>query len=80
MKVRDLLEKLKNVDPNLEVFGYSEDEELLASGHQFRVLDLVDIAISDAERARTDDGVPTFKFGRTANSRSHVIVEMTGSF
>jgi len=80
MKIRELIDKLKLLDPDLEVVGYTEDQDLLASGHLFRLFDIETVIVSEAEKTRADDGVPTYKLGKTGHSKPHAVLEMTGSF
>lgn len=41
MKVRELQEKLSELDPELEVVCYSEDKKLLVEGRGFILLDIM---------------------------------------
>ena len=54
MKVADLVQKLKDLDPGMEVLCYTEDEGLLAKKSLFRLLDIESVEVSEAERLRVD--------------------------
>ena len=54
MKVRELQEKLSNLDPELPVVFYSEDEMLLAKDCGFTLFDVTNVSERQAERTRLD--------------------------
>lgn len=58
----------------------TEDAALLAKNHGFRLFDIVDFTVADAEKTRTDDQVPSLKFHQGPNSQRHVIIEITSDF
>ncbi len=64
MKVRELREHLKNIDPKLEVVCYSEDENFLVEKRGFILFDILAVNIVDAEQLRLDDGTPYLKFDK----------------
>ncbi len=80
MKVREIIDKLKVLDPELEVVGYTEDEDLLVAGHLFRIFLVESISVCEAEMTHTEDGLPTFRIGKTQSSKQHLVLNMTGTF
>jgi hypothetical protein len=80
MKVGELLDKLQNLDPKLEILCYTEDAPFLAKKHLFRLLDIESVETSDAERCRTDDRVPTLKLGLSSNSEKLAFLNVTADF
>ena len=80
MKVSELLAKLRELDSDLDVLCYSEDEEILRRPHGFRIFDINGIAVREAEKTRTEDGTPSLKFDKTEISSSHVLIEISSDF
>ena len=80
MKVKDLIAELEKFDPELDVVCYSEDEALLPPGHLFRLFDIEDVAASEGEWRKGDDGVPSMKFVSSESARKHVFIHVTSDF
>ncbi len=80
MKVKDLQEKLANLDPQLEVICYSEDEEFLPTRHSFRIFDIMGVDDFNGEKNRGKDSIPSIKFGRTKHSRKYASITITTDF
>ena len=80
MKVHELIEKLKKLDSDLDVICSTEDENILAKGHLFRLLEITSVDVAEGENVRGDDGLASLKLGRTSLSQKHVIIEVTGDF
>ncbi len=80
MKVKELQEKLSKLDPELEVICYSEDESLLPPNEAFRLLDILAVSTTNAEKDRLDDGTPYLKLGKGTDSSVIAILEVTTDF
>ena len=80
MKVKDLLEKLKQLDPEMDVLCSSEDSDIQSPNHLFKLFDILAIESADAEKCRDNNGIPTLKYGKTENSTKHAIMEITSVF
>lgn len=80
MKVKELVEQLKRLDPELDVLCCSEDENLLAQEHLFRLLDISGVSTVEGEKTRGDDGVPSMKIGKTPYSQLHAVIDVTLDF
>lgn len=80
MKVKELLHRLNQLDPELEVICYSEDSDLLSPKHLFRLLDVTGVSVIDGEKQRGDDGVPSFKLGKSSVSKKHAAIEVASDF
>lgn len=80
MKVKQLLRKLKDLDPQMEIYCYCEDDDLLATDPWFRLLDILDVSVVDGRRNRTDEQTRTFKFGPSAAAQKHALIEVTSHF
>lgn len=80
MKVRDLLSKLSTFDPEEEVLCYCEDEGVVPPNHGFRVFEIDDIDLTEAEKRRCADGIASLKLGKTEHSAPHILIHVTSDF
>lgn len=80
MKVRELQEQLRKLDPEMDVVCYSEDEKLLVEKRGFILLDIIAVNKVDAEQLRLEDGTPYLKFGRGPASTVLATMEVTPVF
>lgn len=80
MKVKDLVQKLNKMDSELDVFCYSEAEDLLPAGHRFCLLEIEGISVIEGEKCRGDDGVPSLKLGKSQYSKKHAVINVTSDF
>lgn len=80
MKVKDLLSKLSTFDPEQEVLCYCEDEGILPPKHGFRIFEINHIDLTEAEKRRCEDGIPSLKLGKTEHSAPHVLIDVTSDF
>lgn len=58
MKVKALIAELGKFDQDLEILGFSEDEELVPDKHIFRLLDIDGVDVAVGGRHRGDDIAP----------------------
>ena len=80
MKVKDLLSKLSGFDSEQDVLCYCEDEGILPRKHGFRLFEIDDVTLTDAEKTRCGDGIPSLKLGKTERSAPHVLIDITLDF
>ena len=80
MKVKDLIDQLNRIDRNLEVLCYTEDTDLLPSGHGFRLFEIEAVQEVQGKKKRGDDQVPSLKIGSGPQSQAHAIIEITSDF
>jgi len=80
MKVRDLRKKLSELDPESEVFGYTEDEKFLANGASFILFEFEEVTVSKAAWTRLNDNTPSLKFGEQADAKSIALLNVTSEF
>ncbi|HHY47086.1 MAG TPA: hypothetical protein GX506_07300 [Firmicutes bacterium] len=80
MTVGELIKQLKQLDPKLQVVCYSEDAEIQAPGHSFRLFAIEGVGVQEVETLRAPDGTPTMAFRKTPESRPIVILEITCDF
>lgn len=80
MNVKDLWTKLKDMDPKCEVLCYCEDESLSVDKHGFKLFEIAEVELTEAEMAKGEDGIPMLKFDKTRNSKSLVLISITSDF
>jgi len=80
MKVKNLIEQLNNFDEDLDIILLTEDESFVDENQLFKLLDISDINVADAERSRDEDRRPALTIGQTTTSSKYVIIELTGDF
>ena len=80
MKVKEVLAKLKALDPEQDVLCYCEDERDLPQGHRFRLFEIISIEVRDAEMMRLEDKTPSLEFGKTSNSQPQVLIDIISDF
>lgn len=80
MKVSELIAKLEQVDQDLEVLCYTEDEDLLPNGHGFRLMDVVGVQVAEGEQVRGDDEIPSLKLGKSPSAIRFATVQVTSDF
>ena len=80
MKVRELQQKLSELDPDLDVLCYSEDTKLVTEGRGFILLEIEAISTTHAEQVRLDDGTPYLKLGRGSGATALATLEVTSDF
>ena len=77
MIVRELIAALQRVDPDLDVYAYTEDEKLLRPGQGTRFLSIEHVDASGvAFEGRDAEGEPLLRFD---NSSSSVVALITVS-
>ena len=74
MKLRELREKLADLDPDLEVLCYTEDPSLVQPDRTFLLLDIRAVSTPHAERTGDEDG--GLRFGRNSGSERFVMFEL----
>lgn len=77
MKVQELINELSKLNPELEIVGYTEDEEL---SRHFRLFDITDISAVHVETSRDDQYRPLMKFGKSEVSHEIALLSITAEF
>ena len=80
MNVKELIKELEKQNPEDEVLGYSEEEELLAPKHGFRLLYIESVDTLEGEPVRGSDDIPSMKIGRGENAKRFVTLNVVGTF
>lgn len=79
MKIKVLIKKLQEFDPEKSIACYSEDEGLRSEEGPVQIFELLDISEVEAESSRLEDGMgkPWLKFGKSEHSSKFVLIEIT---
>lgn len=80
MKVKELIAKLEKLEPDLEIYGYTEDESLATPNKPFYVFDINSVDVQVAETFRDEDRSPSITFGESKNSRKLAFLNVTTDF
>lgn len=81
MKAKDIIDKLKQLDPDMDVLCYiEEDENIFKKGHMFRFLEIIDVSTAQGEVNRGEDGIVSMKFNRSDTSKKIGTIEVTSQF
>ncbi len=60
MKVKDLIEQLKSIDPELEIYCHFDGD--ISDEGQFSIFNIETVSSPLAARDRDNNGLPTIKF------------------
>ncbi len=77
MKVKQLIAQLQELDPDLEVLCYTEDNDVLPPNHGFRLFDITEAKMADGTRTRGEDHIPSLKLGKGPHSQPHALIDIT---
>lgn len=80
MKVKELIAKLEKLEPDLEIYGYMEDESLAKSNNPLYILDIDSVDVQVAEIYRDENRLPCITFGESENSRKLAFINVTTDF
>ena len=80
MKVKDLIAKLEKLEPELEVYAYTEDESLAKPNKSLHVFDIDNVDVQVAEAFRDEDRSPCITFGESKSSRKLAFINVTTDF
>lgn len=82
MKVKDLIKKLEEFNPELDVFISNQEEEIIGLNNFVRFFDIADISSANAETKRNDMSVVEFTLVGmpTKHSREFVFIDVVSQF
>lgn len=80
MKVKDLISDLGKIDPNLEIYGYSEDEYIATTKKPFRFFLVDSVSVNHVILSRDADGSPDAKFDSGPGSQKLALITMVADF
>src|SRR6266849_5469938 len=68
MKIGQLIDKLKKLDPEMAILCYTEDQDCLAKNHLCRLFKNDSVDVSEDQKCMRDDGVPNLKLVKSPGS------------
>ena len=79
MRVKDLISKLQDFDPDESIACYCEDEGLKTEEGPVQIFEISQVTKNEAEPIRLDEdnGRPWLKFGKSEKSSNFVLLEIT---
>ena len=79
MKIKELIKKLQEFDPEKSIACYSEDEGLRSDDGPIQIFKVLNVSEVEAESTKLDagSGKPWLKFGKSDNSAKFVLIEIT---
>lgn len=80
MKVNELIAQLRMVDQDLQVLCCAEDENLVAPGHLFRLLEIDGVEVTEGERMREESGVVSLRLGSGSSASKMACLSVTSDF
>lgn len=81
MKIKDLIAALEQLDPNLSVYGYSDDPELVGENEAYKVFSVDSVDANQVERDRDDlTGMPKLKFSDSKESQKVALLNLSYRF
>jgi hypothetical protein len=79
MKIKELIKKLQEFDPDKTIACYCEDEGLKTTEGSIQLFEVSDVSETEAVSSRLDDGIgkPWLKFGKAEKSIKFVLIDIT---
>ncbi|RON82431.1 hypothetical protein BK635_13090 [Pseudomonas chlororaphis] len=80
MKVKDLIEELQKLDPNLQILAACEDEGVVVPGYFVRPFEVTDASAASVEIDWDDEGRRTMCAVPAEDGQQFAIIEITSIF
>lgn len=80
MKVKDLIEQLKKLDPNLLVLAACEDEDVVVPGYFVRPFEVAEVSVTSVEIDWDDEGRRTMCAVPAEDGQKFAVIEITSVF
>jgi hypothetical protein len=81
LQVKDLIAALEKLDPNLHIYGYSDDPELVGENEAYKVFSVDSVDANQVERDRDDlTGMPKLKFSDSKESQKVALLNLSYRF
>jgi hypothetical protein len=76
-KVKDLINKLKNIDPDMDVVFYCEDiQNSVQEGSEVTLFEVLEISEEHASKSRKD-GLPCISFAKKDGSKKFLVMHLS---
>lgn len=80
MKVKDLIEQLQKLDPNLQVLAACEDEGVVVPGYFVRPFEVTEVTSVSVEIDSDDKGRRAMCAVPVENGQKYAVIEITSVF
>ena len=80
MKVKDLIEQLQKLDPNLQVLAACEDEGVVVPGYFVRPFEVTEVSSVSVEIGSDDEGRRTMCAVPVEDGQKFAVIEITSVF
>ncbi|WP_395501805.1 hypothetical protein [Ectopseudomonas mendocina] len=80
MKVKELIERLSKLDPDLTVCATCEDADVVADGQLVRPFSVEFVGVADIETSRDTSGRPQMAAVEAGRGHRYALLEITGDF
>ncbi len=80
MKIKDLIKELQKLDPELDVYVLSEDEEITQGRNIAEVFGIKDVNSAIVEAGRDENNKPQFTFYPVEKGREICFINFTADF
>ncbi len=80
MQVRELITQLEKLDPNLDVYCYTEDERFATKDRLFWILDLQHVQTVNAVLTRDEHHLLAAKFDNSPSASTIVTIDVSSDF
>ncbi|HCL3814067.1 TPA: hypothetical protein N2B19_006010 [Pseudomonas aeruginosa] len=77
MKVKDLIDQLSKLDPELLLVGYSEDEDVREVGQLVRLFDIRAVTAEQCNRSRDESGKARIELTGSSAGHPVALLELT---
>ena len=74
------MQKLQDMDPDIDVLCCSEDDSMLPPNQGFRLFDIVGTDVMEGEKRRGEDQIVSLKLGPGPNSTKLAFIVITSDF
>lgn len=80
MKVKELIDQLQKLDPNLLVLAAWEDEGEVVSGYSVRPFEVAEVTVTSIKMDRDDEGRRTICAVAAGEGQKFAIIDITAIF
>lgn len=81
LQVKDLIAALEKLDPNLHIYGFSDDPDLVSRDEAYKIFSVDSVNAQNVEKGRDDlTGMPSLKFSTAEGSQEVAFVNMSYRF
>lgn len=80
MKVKELVEQLQKLDPNLTVYVASEDPDVVVPGYLVRPFVINEVSAFNIVTSRSESGIPEMAAAAAGEGHTFAVIDITADF